>query len=328
MYRPIVSGAWSGRVDAEDGLEGRRWHQVVRYINLEKDQLPLLTSSQKGITILGFCTDEGVRRNQGRVGAKGGPDQIRKYIMSLPVHFQHTHALIECGNVYCESENLEQAQEEAGQTIFRFLSHSFLSVVLGGGHEIAYGHFLGIASFLEREKKLDQLGVINLDAHFDLRRSSVASSGTPFLQMANYLTSRELPFAYFCIGIQESGNTQALFQVADSLHVKYIQAGDVHMVYKDQLLKQIDEFIATKKYIYLTICLDVFAAAYAPGVSAPTANGILPDIAIEVITYLMKSKKVIACDLAELNPDFDTDDRTARLASKLIYTVVQNYFEA
>jgi formiminoglutamase len=41
------------------------------------------------------------------------------------------------------------------------------------------------------------------------------------------------------------------------------------------------------------------------------------------LAFLLQSKKVISCDIAELNPDFDIDNRTADLAAKLVDYIVQ-----
>ena len=60
-------------------------------------------------------------------------------------------------------------------------------VGLGGGHEIAWASYQGIAQALQDDARLARLGIVNFDAHFDLRKPEVAgpgTSGTPFLQIA------------------------------------------------------------------------------------------------------------------------------------------------
>ncbi len=42
-------------------------------------------------------------------------------------------------------------------------------IVLGGGHEIAFGHYCGIKDYNASIDRKDKLGIINFDAHFDLR---------------------------------------------------------------------------------------------------------------------------------------------------------------
>jgi formiminoglutamase len=323
MYQPILPGTWKGRIDAQDGIDGQRWHQIIQYINLTNQSIPSLSTNQKGIAFVGFCSDEGVKRNQGRVGAAEGPNVLRNFLGSFPINGDHHTLLIEAGNVVCENGNLEGAQQEIGSSVYKLLSNSFFPILFGGGHEIAYGHFLGINQYLKNQIKKDDLGIINFDAHFDLRKSDQTTSGTPFLQIAESLPHDY--FSYLCLGIQQAGNTRALFKKAEELKVNYVVAEDLHLGNKNELINKLDLFIASKKHIYLTICLDVFAAAFAPGVSAPAANGVLPDIVFQLIRHIIRTGKVMSCDVAELNPVHDIDNHTARLAAALIYAITQEH---
>jgi formiminoglutamase len=88
------------------------------------------------------------------------------------------------------------------------------------------------------------------------------------------------------------------------------------------IYEKIEKFISDKDFLYVTVCLDVFSAAYAPGVSALNGLGIYPTIVSDLVQFVAKSGKVIAFDVAELNPKFDYDGRTARLAASLIFSYV------
>ena len=72
--------------------------------------------------------------------------------------------------------------------------------------------------------------------------------------------------------------------------------------------------------ICLSVDLDVFAAGFAPGVSAPNAMGIAPDSAFRrVFRGIMASGRVRGVEIAELCPAFDIDDRTARLGAMVAF---------
>ena len=64
---------------------------------------------------------------------------------------------------------------------------------------------------------LANIGIINLDAHFDLRQDQYATSGTPFRQIAEHLDIKEQPFHYLCIGISQFSNTASLYEQAFDL---------------------------------------------------------------------------------------------------------------
>ena len=77
FYHQTGKDTWAGRNDGA-GLSVQRWHQRVILVDMVTGQLPLIAGSQKGIALIGFASDEGVRRNGGRTGAKSGPLYFRK----------------------------------------------------------------------------------------------------------------------------------------------------------------------------------------------------------------------------------------------------------
>jgi formiminoglutamase len=84
----------------------------------------------------------------------------------------------------------------------------------------------------------------------------------------------------------------------------------------------VDHAVNQNQIVYVSLCMDVFAAAYAPGVSAPQALGITPWQMIPALRKLAASGKVISYDLAELSPPFDIDSRTTKLAANLIHNII------
>ena len=70
--------------------------------------------------------------------------------------------------------------------------------------------------------------------------------------------------------------------------------------------------------------MDVFEASSAPGVSAPVVMGMDPKKGKRLLRFLMRTEKVICVDFAEVNPVYDIDNRTAKLAGCLIYEVMEH----
>jgi len=320
MYKPVENNIWTGRSDTIEGRLGFRWHQIIEVVDLNIEQLPSLEENKKGIAILGFACDEGVRRNKGRTGAKDGPLVWRKISSSLANHFDDQTRIFDVGDIICNDANLEAAQTELRELVDEINSKGYFVFVIGGGHEVAFPHYVGIRKSLPTNKVL---GIINIDAHFDLRLPSPeASSGTPFYQIAKYCNETEHTFSYFIAGIQRSGNTKALFKRADELGVTYMLSSEINYPASPSDYHQLETFIKEVDFIYLTICMDVFDISFAPGVSAPSAMGIQPEVASEIISRIKKSGKLVTANIAELNPSLDQDDKTARLASKLAFEIL------
>lgn len=301
---------WTGRVDTEDGELGLRVHQVIGSYTSNT------TITNQSTVLLGFCSEEGVRRNKGRLGAKNAPDVIRAALANLPVHFHGNRSLFDAGNIYCEDHRLEDARALQVDLVEELLTKGAFPIVLGGGHETALGDFLALA------KHSQSIGIINLDAHFDLRLPNpLSSSGTPFFEMAAYAESHHMPFNYCVVGIQELGNTPALFQRAEDLGVHCVLADAVHRNLS-AVCEKISAFISSVDLVYLSLDMDVFDVAYAPGVSATTINGLTPFQIKTLIQTILSSGKVKLADVVEYNPIYDRDNQTAKLTAQMIYTLI------
>lgn len=321
-YNLPDANIWVGRIDSIDNYDAFRWHQWINLLDLNNFS-PLLSESEKGICFIGFCSDEGVRRNLGRTGAAKGPESIRREMANLPCGFSKKTRLFDCGDIIVENNNLEIGQALLGMAVQKILSAGLIPIVLGGGHETALGNYLGIQSTLEQNMPVPSLGIINFDAHFDLRPyKDGGSSGTMFRQIADLRADSNLAFSYYCLGIQKHSNTVLLFKTANDLHVAYTLAKD--MIHGDDwsILESLDKFIEKNKNIYITVCADVFSTAYAPGVSASQSLGLDPEKVILYIKHIIKSGKMISFDICEVSPRFDLDSTTSDLASVIIYSII------
>lgn len=302
-YLPPVENYWVGR---SDSAPNERFFQTMKLVNLRE---PTSQIEQAGIALIGFCCDEGIIRNLGRPGAKLGPTAFRKELAKLATF--STLPMYDVGNIQCIDNDLEGAQFALGQLIHHCHSLGFKTLVLGGGHETAWGHYLGL------KHHYPALSFINFDAHFDLREASMATSGTPYLQIYKDKEKLGQPFHYACIGIQKTSNSQTLFNMAKALEVRYLTAQAVQETSLNWLQNFIEEAISPHESVYLSICLDVFSSAIAPGVSAPQPLGLLPGQLLPLIQTVMKSQKVVSADIVELSPPHDEANRTACLASQL-----------
>lgn len=321
---------WTGRNDLEDGELGTRVHHITKQV-----QSSNLSNELTGgaIALVGFASDAGVARNKGRVGAKQAPNLIRQALANMAWH-SHAH-ITDLGDIECNDGQLEVSQKQCASVIANALSTNKV-ITLGGGHEVAWASFQGLAEHLRKTEHLNKIqsehkpkiGIVNFDAHFDLREfeSDIAdvkpSSGTPFNQISDYCHTHQWPFHYACLGVSAASNTKALFNKADQLGVWYEHDRDITQVNQIAQLIKLQKFIAECDYLYLTIDLDVFPAATAPGVSAPAARGVSYEALAPFLEQIFKhSEKLIIADIAEYNPDYDVDGQTARLAARLCWDI-------
>ena len=90
---------------------------------------------------------------------------------------------------------------------------------------------------------------------------------------------------------------------------------------------RVQDFTDANKKIYVSICSDVFNSAFAPGVSSIQPFGMDPEVVLQYLKIILRSKKVVSFDIAEVSPRFDHDRRTAKLAAVLIYAVINTLLD-
>lgn len=296
--------AWTGRTDG-DGPGHLRWHQHI--VTASPGELP------GAVALIGFCSDAGVLRNQGRTGAAAGPAALRTALSPMAIHEHRT--LVDLGDVVVESDELEDGQDRLALAVAQAMEAGALPIVLGGGHETAYGTGSGLLQYAAANPAA-RIGILNLDAHFDLREEVQRTSGTPFLDLARKMQGQDREFNYAVLGISRPGNTKALFDKAEELGVSYLLDTQCQLAESQRFVA---DFLEHIDLLYLTIDLDVLPASVAPGVSAPAGFGVAYEVIRAVCQQVVASGKLAVADVVELNPRFDVDARTARSAARLVY---------
>lgn len=291
-----------------------RWHQRVK---------PLSRSSPPGIALLGFACDEGIHRNNGRTGAADGPRAIRQALANLAWH--HPNPVFDASDVVCPNGDLEGAQNRLRQCVLDAILAKQRPLVLGGGHESAWGTYRGLLQAVQKIDPKLHVGIVNLDAHFDLRADPRGTSGTPFSQIAGWCHENDRMFHYLCLGISEASNTAALFDRAKRFGVEWRLDADLGMWRLDDTVDAVAAFAEKVGVIHLSIDLDVFSGSIMPAVSAPAARGVSLEAVEAIVATLLATGKVCVAEIVELNPALDIDDRGARTAAALVWQIAKNW---
>lgn len=349
---PFNPNLYTGRDEPFEPL-ARYWYQHISEFTHQK------------IALLGFGCDQGVNRNLGRIGAKHAPDAIKSALGKLPISLDLVEqgklsTLVgDLGNVICADndkiikDSLEQAQQIYSEQVAKMVAKDTLVIGLGGGHEIAWGSFLGLYQGLQNQilsnqklqnQKLQnqalqqqeqqnhqksvtampKIGIINFDAHFDLRQDKYATSGTPFRQIAEFLSQKNEPFCYLAIGISQFSNTAALVHRAKTLGVSVITDDDCYRLPFMAICQQITDFTDCVDVLYLTLDMDCLSGAIMPAVSAPAAKGLSLDFVEHCLEVILASNKVKIIDIAETNPVYDNDGRSLKVVARLLAKLLES----
>ena len=291
--------------------------------------------------LVGFPVDEGVRRNHGRPGAALAPHEIRRILSRLTTADpaagagagllgagaglqttpQRRVPPLDAGNIRV-SGNLEAAQENLAAVIGSILAARAVPIVLGGGHETAYGHFLGYVAASKN------VGILNIDAHLDVRPFTADSgnSGTPFRQALEHPT-RPLPGPrYVCLGAQPHAVSRP--------HLDYVKqrggvvrwCSEVKGSLEQHFAREVER-LAAEGPVYLTIDADAVQEADVPGVSAPNSLGFAGAEVAACARLAGRSAAVCSMDLVEINPHYDRDGQSARWAALVLWNFLMGLAE-
>lgn len=271
--------------------------------------------------VIGFPSDEGVRRNDGRPGAAAGPEAIRRWFHRFtpcapcPDEFEHLiERTLDLGDVKV-SGDVERDQERLGAALAPYIERGIFAVVLGGGHETGFGHFLGWA-----ESGRD-VSILNWDSDVDVRelKEGKAHSGSPFRQALLHESGR-------CRNYRVAG---LLPYSAAAAHLEFVREHGGDYVWGFDLSREAvgDLYRQLEEPAMVTFDLDGVDQAFAPGVSAPATGGISAELWLYAAYSAGRCPAVGSCDIVELNPRYDRDDQTAKLAAFSLWQILRGLSE-
>ncbi|MGE0433614.1 MAG: formimidoylglutamase [Planctomycetota bacterium] len=275
--------------------------------------------------LLGVPCDDGVALNKGRIGAAAGPATIRRaidrfgttYDSGHDVDFDHLR-LADAGDVVvAPGGDIATTHDHITAAATAVLKAGAIPLVLGGGNDASFAGVRALHTLGGR------VGVINIDAHFDVREviDGRLHSGTPYRRVLEELgvPGRHLVQFAFHPHVNSRAHTQWLKDRGARLHsLAEVQAEGAGLLLAAEFDHLANDPAGGCDHLFVSIDVDVFAAAFAPGVSAPGTVGLTPEQGQALAYRAGRHPRVRWFELMEFNPTYDQDDRTARLCVMLL----------
>src|SRR5687767_2518389 len=277
--------------------------------------------STADIVILGCPQDEGVRRNNGRVGAADAPNAIRLQFYKL-TPFNIKKKLFDLGDVVIGA-SLEETHETHLAVVEQILSDGKRIIVLGGGNDISYPDGVAMAEVFGPEKWIG----INIDSHLDVRIASERHSGTPYRQLLE--EGHLLPNYYYEVGYQTHFASPVYYKYLRDLGVNRISLEILRSrEHADMELKENirQRFIgqSSSQDTFLRFDIDAARASDAPGSSKPSPLGLRAGEFITLVKYAASLANTKLIEFSEVNPKYDIDNSTTKLVAIAMHRFISH----
>jgi len=199
----------------------------------------------------------------------------------------------------------------------------FMPVIIGGDHSIVRP---SVRAF--REGRNETVGLIQLDAHDDLRQFTWGgpTSGTPFRGILEDHSVEGRNFVQ--IGLHGFGSSKtdldyARDQGAHRMSMREVRKRGVENVMEAAIAYAGDGTQA----IYVSLDIDILEGAFTPGTGSPEPGGMSPGDLLEAVYLLSCSPKVKALDLVCIDPLKDIRGLTVRMGCAIILTFLTGLYQ-
>ena len=258
------------------------------------------------VALLAYPDDRGVRSNLGRQGARFAPKAFRENFYKMPASKLCT--LVDVGDLLIKDKNLNASHEKARKILLSLRKQFQLVVTVGGGHDWA-----------AVDCDVAEAQIIHIDTHLDVRPFSERNphSGMPF----RYLVEKGARI--WCLGAQPEHNSPEHWKYAQT-HFEGLWSLDEVLKGFSTILSKILSEVEKAKPLFVSLDMDVFAQSLSPGVSAPSPRGMSVEQVVEVLDTV--AKNIAHLGIYELNPKFDQDSQSAKLASYFVSRLLSKRF--
>lgn len=304
------------------------------------DLFEFIKNHEATFVLLGIPEDVGVRANYGRPGAASAWESAIKSIANIQHNrFCKGSQLIILGTVEVQelmeqakqlnftitaernqlSQLVEQIDKEVVHIVSNIIRCGKIPIVIGGGHNNAYGNLKGTALGLGKP-----INAVNFDAHSDFRILEGRHSGNGF----SYAYEEGFLKKYFIFGLHENYTSKNVLDLLKKMEdrVKYNTYDEIKVRGQKNFSQELNfafDFVKTEPY-GIEIDLDSLPNIAS---SAMTLSGFSVEEVRQFIHHFGKHKNASYLHICEGAPELG-EEKNNHLIGKLIGYLVTDFLKA
>lgn len=254
-------------------------------------------------------------------GTKNGPKEILKashYVefydeeMKRELCFDEGIATLAISNF--DKLKSKSAINKIEKDVTSLLSDDKFVAMLGGEHTVTLG------SVLAHNKIYDNLSILQIDAHSDLRENY---EGNKYSHASVMSRIYEFNKNIVQVGIRAQCKDEGDLIKKDKIKTFFardIRKADSKQKWQNEVVKNLS------KNIYVTFDIDGLDPTIVPATGTPEPGGLLWDETLDLLNLIGKKKNIVGIDLVELAPSkFHTASNY--IAAKLLYKMLNYAFQ-
>jgi agmatinase len=260
----------------------------------------------------------------GRRGAKDGPAGVRRgfltclsYEPGLDVDLATARKIADVGDIDVFHTNVDATWDRVSDVVAALVRTGVPLAIVGGDHGLAFPILRGVGAALPGRR----IGVISVDAHFDVRVShhGEPSSGVPFRWILDRHSDSYSGRNLVEFGLGGWLNTKVYHdylkeQGARIVTMREIRKGDWDGLVAEALERASDGADA----IWMTFDIDAIEGSTAGATNVPAIGGLSPFQAQDLVFAFARHPKAVGMDVMEVSPPLNPTGLTERQAASLI----------
>jgi arginase family enzyme len=221
------------------------------------------------------------------------------------------------GDVRLEGLSIEQATPLIRDAVAASSEAHALTLLVGGNNAVTRPGVLGLGGDLE------EVGLITLDAHFDMRGTGEGlSNGNP----VRALIEDGLPGANIAqVGLASFANSMAMHKDAVDAGNLVVTMGDLRDHGVDWAIAQALDHLAHCDALVIDCDIDVIDRSQLPGAPGARPGGMAVHHFFRAVRRLASDRRVRVIDLTEWDPPLDQTDLSALTAARWVAECLAGY---
>jgi arginase family enzyme len=250
------------------------------------------------------------------------PGELRKVLRRIGRYDIDTGNLLDVlvadyGDVSVAESSIEEATAPLRDAVAVSVARHRLTLLIGGNNAVTRPgvHGLGLP--------LDRVGLLTLDAHFDMRDTSEGlGNGNP----VRALLEDGLPGRNIAqVGLAPFANSRTMHQDALAAGNLVITASYVREHGVERQVERALLHLAHCEAIYVDCDIDVIDRSQFPGAPGARPGGMAASDFFRAVRLLAAEPKVRAMDLTEWDPPLDSTDLSALTAGRWLAEVIAGF---